>query len=67
MKDVRDMSVVIRIPIRFHESEERFRLRFEVMNTKYVSRKGWLPYATEREWLEYIDRNKKPKDTRVIE
>ena len=67
MKDVRDMCVVVRIPLYFETNDELFRLQFEVMDTPYVSRKGWLPYASVREWLEYVDTHRKSGDTRVVE
>jgi hypothetical protein len=67
MKEVIDMQTVIRLPMDFKSNKETFKLRFEVMNTKFITRKGWLSFATETEWLEYIDVNQKTGDTRVIE
>ena len=67
MKDVRDMNVVVRLPLRFESDVARFELRFEVMDTPYVSRKGWLPYASESEWLEYVEAHRDPSDTWVVD
>ena len=67
MKEVRDMNVVIRRPFHFASEREAFELRFKPRGTPYVSRKGWLPYTTEQEWLEYAERHRSPGDPRVFE
>ncbi|HPS52438.1 MAG TPA: hypothetical protein PLK08_02700 [Phycisphaerae bacterium] len=67
MKEVIDMQTVIRLPMEFRSDKEKFELRFEIMNTPFVARKGWLPYATEEEWRKYVEAHHKPDDTRVIE
>ena len=67
MKEVLDMNVVIRRPVHFTTEREAFELRFRPRGSPYVSRKGWLPYSTEQEWLEYAERNRQPGDTRVFE
>jgi len=67
MKDVRDMSVVARLPLCFAREQEEFELCFSQLETRYVTRKGWLPYATEAEWLAYVKEHQAPESTRVIE
>jgi hypothetical protein len=67
MKEVIDMQTVVRLPVQFKRNKEPFMLRFKVMDTKYVSRDGWLPYATEKEWLAYVRKNRDAGSTRVIE
>jgi len=67
MKEVIDMQTVISLHVVFRSDKEDFRLEFECMDTDYVARPGWLPYATEAEWLAYVKANKDPSDTRVIE
>ncbi len=67
MKEVLDMNVVIRKPVHFASEREAFELRFKPRGTPYVSRKGWLPYTTEQEWLEYAERHRSPGDPRVFE
>ena len=67
MKEVLDMNVVIRRPVHFTTGREAFELRFRPLETPYVSRKGWLPYTTEQEWLEYAERHRSPGDPRVFE
>ncbi len=66
MKEVIDMQTVIRLPLEFKNDQEAFELRFELMDTSFVARNGWLAYATEKEWLKYIEKNHKLDDTRVI-
>ena len=71
MKEVIDMHSVMRLPIKFKSNCEKFELCFEKMDTDCVSRPGWLPYSTEKEWLEYV-RDKKAvyanvPENRVIE
>jgi len=66
MKEVIDMQTVLRLPIEFESDKETFELRFEVMDTQFVSRYGWLPYATEEEWSKYVEENKDPASNRVI-
>jgi hypothetical protein len=67
MKEVRDMNVVIRLPVTFGHEREDFELRFTELDTPYLTRKGWLPYATEEEWLKYVREHRNPGDTRVME
>lgn len=67
MKEVIDMQTVISWPVNFRSAEERFCLQFEQMDTPYVARPGWLPYATEAEWLAYVKAHQIASDTRVIE
>jgi hypothetical protein len=67
MKDARDMTVVIRKQLRFESDIVKFEFRFEPVGTRFVSRKGWLPYATVEEWLIYVAENKRDNDTRVFE
>jgi len=67
MKDVRDMTVVARVPMAFARERERFDLRFADLGSRYVARKGWLPYATVEEWLAYVQEHRDASDTRVIE
>ena len=42
-------------------------LRFESIGTRYVSRRGWLPYSTEEEWIAYVVEHRRDDDTRVVE
>jgi len=67
MKEVIDMQTVIRLPVAFHRDREEFELRFEEMHTPFVARHGWLPYATEEEWLRYVAEHRDPESTRVID
>lgn len=67
MKEVIDMQTVIRLPLDFPEARQEFELQFERMDTPYVSRRGWLPYATEAEWLNFVAEHKIPDSHRVIE
>ena len=67
MKEVIDMQAVVGWPIVFRSDKESFELKFERMDTPYVARPGWLPYATEAEWLAYVNAHRDPADTRVIE
>jgi alpha galactosidase C-like protein len=67
MKDVRDMTVVARLPIHFEQEREDFELRFAELETRFVARRGWLPYASVDEWLEYVRKHRNPNDTRVVE
>ena len=67
LKEVIDMQTVIRLPLVFNSDTEPFELRFKVLDTPYVSRQGWLPYATEAEWLAYVAEHRDPSSTRVIE
>lgn len=67
MREVLDMQTVIRWPIEFHHDRESFELRFERIDANYVARKGWLPCATEGEWLAYVEEQEEPDSTRVIE
>ena len=67
MKDDRDMTVVIRKQLRFESDTESFEFRVEPVGTRYVSRKGWLPYATEEEWLAYVADHSNEGDMRVVE
>jgi len=66
MKDVRDMNVVVGYPVSFAREKESFALRFERMDTAYVSRRGWLPYATEEEFIRHFEHHRRPGDTRVL-
>jgi hypothetical protein len=61
------MNVIIRKRIDFSRQAEPFLLRFEPVGTPYVSRPGWLPFATEEEWLDYVGKHREPDDTRVID
>ncbi len=67
MKEVIDMNVVARVPVRFAEGQQSFALSFAPVGTRFVSRRGWLPYATEAEWLAYVARTRAHDDPRVIE
>jgi hypothetical protein len=67
LKDVRDMNVIVRREIPFTSDREEFELRFEPVGTRYVSRRGWLPYATEEEWLAYIADHRSEDDTRIVD
>lgn len=67
MKEVIDMQTVIRLPLVFRTDTAPFELRFEVQETPYISRQGWLPYATETEWLKYVAEHHDPASSRVIE
>jgi hypothetical protein len=67
MKEVIDMQTVVRLPVEFKRDRESFKLRFKVINTKYVSRNGWLPYATEKEWRKYVQKNRDTENIRVTE
>jgi len=53
--------------VEFRSEKESFEFRFEVIDSKFVARKNWLPYATEKEWLAYAEKHKDPSSTRVIE
>lgn len=67
MKEVIDMQTVVSFNIRFEQDEVPFTLRFETMDTEFVSRPGWLPYATESEWLAYVEEHRSEYDPdRVI-
>ncbi len=67
MKEVIDMQTIIRMPLDFQKTRQEFELQFQRMDTPYVSRKGWLPYATETEWLNFVAEHKIPDSHRVIE
>ena len=67
MKEVTDMQTVISLNVRFTADEMPFELRFETMDTEFVSRRGWLPYATGKEWLDYVAAHQEEQDPdRVI-
>ncbi len=67
MREVLDMQTVVRWPVEFNGERETFELRFELIDTTFVARKHWLPYATEKEWLDYVEKHRDPNSTRVIE
>jgi hypothetical protein len=67
MKEVIDMQVVARVPVRFTGAQQSFSLSFAPVGTRFVSRRGWLPYATEAEWLAYVAGTRPHDDPRVIE
>lgn len=67
LKDARDMTVVIRTPLRFETDRAPFALHFEPLASRYVARRNWLPYATVDEWLQYVADHRAPGDPRVIE
>jgi hypothetical protein len=67
MKDLVDMSVIIRKEISFENDHEEFELYFEPWEERYVTAKHLMPFTTESEWLEYVEKNREPGDTRVIE
>lgn len=67
MKEVLDMQTVVRLPIDFRTERQEFELRFEPLDTPYLARKGWLPYATEEEWRRYLAEHPFPDPHRVIE
>jgi hypothetical protein len=67
MKEVLDMNVVIRKDIHLDEDDAPLDLRFEPLNTNYVSRPGWLPFTTEEEWLDHLEKNRDPGETRVLD
>lgn len=67
MKEVIDMQTVISLNLHFEKPEVPFELCFEEMHTEFVSRPGWLPYASESEWLDYVSAHKSDYDPcRVI-
>jgi hypothetical protein len=61
------MNVVVRKQLAFETDRVEFTFRFEPVGTHYVSRPGWLPYTTDAEWLEYVEKHRRPDDTRVVE
>ncbi len=67
LKELIDMNVIIRKEIKFKEDCESFDIFFEPWEEKYVTARPLMPYATEAQWLEYAEQNRKPGDTRVIE
>jgi len=67
MREVLDMQTVVRLPVEFKNERETFELRFEPIDTKFIARKNWLPYATEKEWLAHVEKHRDPSSTRVIE
>jgi hypothetical protein len=66
MKDLDDMNVIIRKEIRFESDREEFEIYFEPLEERYVTGKHLMPFATEAEWLDYVKKNRKPGDTRII-
>lgn len=67
MKEVIDMQTVVSLSMRFEQDETPFTIRFETMDTDFVARPGWLSYATEAEWLDYVAKHKADYDPcRVI-
>jgi hypothetical protein len=67
MKDLVDMKVIIRKEVNFESDHEGFELFFEPWEERYVTAKHLMPFTTESAWLEYVEKNRKPFDTRVIE
>jgi hypothetical protein len=67
VKEILDMNVIIRKEIYLASDTESFELRFEHLQTPHVARPGWLPYSTEREWLDYLGQNRRLDDPRVID
>ena len=66
MKEVRDMTVVARVPIAFQTEKTAFALRFDVLDVPNVAWRGWLPYCSEAEWKAYVEEHRPPGDTRVL-
>ena len=67
MKDLDDMNIVIRMPIRFETERQPFSLSFKPWRHTHVVPDGYLPYVTEAEWLAYKEKNRAENDTRVYE
>jgi hypothetical protein len=67
MKDLVDMNVIIRKEISFESDHEEFELFFEPWEERYVTAKHLMPFSTESEWLDYVEKNREAGDTRVIE
>jgi hypothetical protein len=67
MKELRDMTVVIRKPIKFRKACETFELLFEPWELPRIAPRELLSYGTEKEWLEYVKSHRKPDETRVVE
>jgi len=53
--------------IRFESDREKFEIFFEPWEERYVTGKHLMPFSTEAEWLEYVKKNRKQGDTRIIE
>lgn len=66
LKELLDLNVILRLPVRFDEETVEFELFFEPWELGLVAPVGLLPYATEQEWREYMQRNGKG-ETRVYE
>jgi len=66
MKELDDMNVIVRKEIRFESDREEFEIYFEPWGERYVTGKHLMPFATEAEWLDYVEKNRKPGDTRII-
>jgi hypothetical protein len=67
MREVEDTQTVIRWPLQFTSDRQPFELRFEELGAQFVTRRGWLAYATEEEWLKYVAHHRSPGDTRLVE
>lgn len=66
MKDVIDMQTVISLALDFTSDRMPFELQFAKLDSPFVARRGWLPYATEEEWLAYVAKQKDSYGTRVV-
>ena len=62
-----DFNVVIQLPMKFTSETTEFELFFKEWNFDMLSPRGHLPYATKREWLEYMGKNYTKEETRVFE
>jgi hypothetical protein len=67
MKEVRDMTAMARVPLRFEEDETAFSFHFEPLHVPNVCWRWWLPYRSEAEWRDWLAANRQPDDTRIIE
>ena len=67
LKEIKDLNVIVRLPVEFKRERMDFELFFEPWELPYVTPKHFFPYSTEREWLDYVEDNRKPGDTRVYE
>ncbi len=66
MKELMDLNVVLRRPVRFARPVERFELFFEPWELSCVSPRGLMPFATEKEWRAYARQHWNPDGTRVF-
>lgn len=66
MKEVIDMQTICSVPVEFDRETVTTTLQFERLNTPFVARIGWLPYATEKEWRKYVKEHPFDDPNRVI-